>query len=887
MTLETYRKKRNFKKTPEPAPEDNGPATAETSQPLRFVVQKHAASHLHYDFRLEIDGALKSWAVPKGPSLDPADKRLAMMVEDHPLDYRTFEGIIPEGNYGAGTVMVWDEGTYTALGATTREESERLLREQLGKGSLKIVLRGQKLKGAFALSQMRGGREENAWLLVKKQDDFATPQDVLLWDRSVLTGRNMDEIAAAREAEWRSNRDAPRATEPFAEPPSGDTHAVTRSAPPPPGRADLDLARIDLTGAVPAALPHEVKPMLATLIDEPFDRAGWLFEIKWDGYRAVAELSDGQVLLYSRNMLSFNDRYEAIIRDLHKLKYDAVIDGEVVVLDESGRPQFKLLQNWLKDGAGTLVYYVFDIIYLQGYDLCSLPLLRRKAVLKAILPDLPHVRWSDYIEHHGRALYDSARQHDLEGVIAKDGSSPYRAGDRTADWLKVKTHLQQSAVICGFTEPRGGRKDLGALILGVYEETPERELVYIGHTGGGFTEAELAHVKERLKPYVVPHSPFKVIPPTNAPPTWTRPELVCDVRFAEWSKDGMMRQPIFIGLRDDIEPASVCRELPVPLVKAVKRRYRRKEERPEEVAIDGRTITITNPDKLYWPDEGLTKRDLISYYRGIAPLILPYLMDRPESLHRFPNGITGESFFQKDVRGQIPGWVETITLGEEDGDPEEYLLCQDEATLVLMASMGCIEVNPWNSRRQHLDNPDYLVIDLDPLDIAFAEVIRAAQEVHRVFDAAEMPNYVKTSGATGLHIYVPLAAKYTYDQVREFGRLVAYLVNDRLPQTTSVERSPEKRKGKIYLDFLQNHRGQTMATVYSLRPRPGAPVATPLLWEEVTPGMTPGQFNIRSLPERLAKHGDLFKPVLGEGIDLAASLQRLEKVARGRNGLAR
>ncbi len=647
--------------------------------------------------------------------------------------------------------------------------------------------------------------------------------------------------------------------------------------------------------------------MLATLTDEPFDREGWLFEIKWDGYRAVAELSGGNVLLYSRNMLSFNDRYGAIVRDLQSLKFDAVIDGEVVVLDEAGRPQFKLLQNWLKDGAGTLAYYVFDIIYLQGHDLCNLPLLRRKAILKAILPELPHVHWSDYIEQHGRALYDTARQHDLEGVIAKDGASQYRSGDRTEDWLKVKTHLQQSAVICGYTEPRGGRKDLGALILGVYENgegedrpsTPAasaasaqdasagKQLVYIGHTGGGFTQAELAYVKERLEPYIVKRSPFKVAPPTNAPPTWTRPELVCDVKFAEWSKDGMMRQPIFIGLRDDIEPQSVCRELPVPLAKAVKRRYKRKEEKPEEVTVDGRTLTITNPDKLYWPDDagpgaGLTKRDLISYYQGIAPLILPYLVDRPESLHRFPNGINGESFFQKDVGGQVPEWAQTIVLGEKDGDPEEYLLCQDEATLVLMANMGCIEVNPWNSRRQNLDNPDYLVIDLDPLDIAFGEVIRAAQEVHRLFEAAEMPNYIKTSGATGLHIYVPLAAKYTYDQVREFGRLVAYLVNDRLPATTSVERSPDKRKGKIYLDFLQNRRGQTMATVYSLRPRPGAPVATPLLWEEVVPGMTPGQFNIRTLPDRLAKHGDLFKPVLGDGIDLAQSLQRLEKVAKQR-----
>jgi bifunctional non-homologous end joining protein LigD len=903
MTLETYRQKRNFKKTPEPPPEASERAQdgrAGDAPALRFVVQKHAASHLHYDFRLELDGALKSWAVPKGPSLNPEDKRLAMMVEDHPMDYRTFEGIIPEGNYGAGTVMVWDEGTYTALGAETREESEKLLREQMGKGSLKFSLRGEKLKGAYSLSKMRGGKEENAWLLIKKQDDFATKQDVLLWNRSVLSGRDMEEIAEARDAVWRSNRDDDALRADNESRPQPEAHPAPASTQPrtmafaPPQIAGIDLSRIDLTGAVRAEMPHDVKPMLATLTDEPFDRDGWLFELKWDGYRAVAELKRGDALLYSRNMLSYNERYGPVVRDLEKLPFDAVLDGEVVVLNSEGRPEFKLLQNWLGDAAGRIVYYVFDIIYLEGYDLCSLPLLRRKAILKAILPETAHVRWSDYIERNGRALYDAARGQGLEGVIAKDGASQYRAGDRTEDWLKIKTHLRQSAVICGFTEPRGGRKDLGALILGVYEDEDgeptdddsRKQLVYIGHTGGGFTEADLAHVKERLEPLIAKRSPFAIPPPTNAPPTWTRPELVCDVKFAEWSKDGMMRQPIFIGLRDDIDPLSVCRELPVPLAKATKRRYKRKEAKPETVTVDGRTIEITNPDKLYFPDDGdltqgLTKRDVVGYYRGIAPLILPHLVDRPQSLHRFPNGINGESFFQKDVGGQVPGWVETVVIGDDD-DPQEYLLCQDEATLTLMANMGCIEVNAWNSRRQHLDNPDYLVIDLDPLDISFAEVVKAALEVHRLLDAAEIPNYIKTSGATGLHIFSPLGAQYPYDQVREFGRLVAYLVNDRLPETTSVERSPEKRKGKVYLDFLQNRRGQTMAAVYSLRPRPGAPVATPLLWEEVRPGMTPSQFNIRTLPERLAKHGDLFGPVLGEGIDMAASLARLEKVALAR-----
>jgi bifunctional non-homologous end joining protein LigD len=571
MTLETYRRKRNFAETPEPPPE----ATGTPADQLRFVVQKHQASHLHYDFRLELDGALKSWAVPKGPSLNPKDKRLAMMVEDHPLEYRHFEGIIPEGNYGAGTVMVWDEGTYSAPGATTRAESEEILRDALAKGRLKLVLRGEKLKGEFSLSRMQG-ENGRSWLLIKKTDAFATSQDVLQWDRSVRSGRTLAEIAAPGAAEWppsQAGGDAEDLASGATEEPEPKTVPAVAEIPAgPAANGKVDLARLDLTGATKGPLPRKLTPMLATLTDEPFDREGWLFELKWDGYRALAELHAGEEpLLYSRNQISFNDRYGPVVRDLARLQMNAVLDGEVVVLNEKGRPEFKLLQRYLKTGEGMLVYYVFDVLYLEGYDVRGLPLLHRKALLKAVLPELTHVRWSDYIATKGRALYDSARQIDLEGVIAKDASSPYRAGVRSGAWLKVKTHLQQSAIIAGFTEPRGGRKDLGALVLGVYEDRPRgrQELVYIGHAGGGFDGAELAYVKERLEPFAIKRSPLRKPPPTNAPVTWVAPELVCDVRFAEWSADGIMRQPIYLGLRDDIDPKNVCRELPVPVAQAV------------------------------------------------------------------------------------------------------------------------------------------------------------------------------------------------------------------------------------------------------------------------------------------------------------------------------
>jgi bifunctional non-homologous end joining protein LigD len=834
VSLAKYRQKRRFPETPEPR---GTPAQGSRKGrgPLRFVVQKHQASHLHYDFRLELDGTLKSWAVPKGPSLDPGDKRLAMMVEDHPLDYRRFEGTIPKGNYGAGTVLVWDEGTYCSRETADRIESERLLREGLRKGRLAFVLNGAKLMGAFSLVKLKRG-EENAWLLVKQRDPWASGTDITAADRSVVSGRRLDEIARRPgKARGPGVRDAPK-----------------------------------------GKMPRRIKPMLATLVEAPFDRPGWLFELKWDGYRAIAEVDRRGVAFYSRSQQSFAHRFAPLVESLGKLGHEAVLDGEVVVVDDEGKSSFQLLQNYQRTGAGRLRYYVFDLLYLDGHDLRGLPLRRRKELLGQILGTLPDVLLSEHVQEQGVAFFEAAQARGLEGIMAKDGESPYREGRRGPEWLKIKTRRRQEAVIGGFTEPRGHRKDLGALVLGVYEEG---RLTYIGHTGGGLNAPGLADLRARLEPLVRRTCPFHERPATNAPVHWVEPRLVCEVSFQEWTDDGILRQPIFVGLRDDKPATAVRREeaRPVRAAVAAAERPQRRRAAPAAKLPAAPKPPLTNLDKVYWPDEGFTKGDLIAYYREVAPVLLPYLRDRPESLHRHPDGIAGESFFQKDVSGRPPpDWVQTVTLpSESHGRAVTYLLCQDEATLLYLANLGCIELNPWNARLGSLDRPDYLVLDLDPVSVPFARVIEAALAIRTMLDRAGAESVCKTSGKRGLHIFVPLGARYDTELARQFAELVANLVHQRLPGFTSVVRSPALRQRRVYLDFLQNRRGQTLAAPYSVRPHPGATVSTPLRWQEVKKGLDPGRFTLRTLPGRLARVGDLWQPVLGPGVDLADCLERL------------
>ena len=853
MNLKAYRKKRNFSATPEPP----GAVPTEGQDPLSFVVHKHRATRLHYDLRLELDGVLKSWAIPKGPSLDPAEKKLAVMVEDHPFDYRLFEGVIPEGNYGAGPVMIWDRGTYSAVGHTTRRESEEALRQGLGRGHISFVLDGQKLKGEFALVKLKRA-DDNAWLLIKKTDEFAHTGGIPHADTSVASGKTMDEIAA-------------QASDPAPTAAGGQDH----------GREAPRRPVLDLTDAPAAPMPVHVKPMMATLVEKPFDRPGWLFEIKWDGYRALAEVKAGIVRLYSRNDKNLDAQFRPIAQALTALPFDALLDGEIVALDKSGKADFQLLQNYLRSGRGNLVYYVFDLLYCDGRDLRVLPLNRRKSVLEQVVEGRPPLLLSGHVETEGVALFEAAKEAGVEGIVAKDGESPYRSGHRGPEWLKVKTYLRQEAVIAGFTQPRGGRSGFGSLVLGIYEEG---SLLYIGHTGGGFTDAQLKALHGRLERLVAKASPFGTPPKTNTPVTWVVPELVCEVRFAEWTDEGLMRQPVFLGLREDVAPADVKRERPEKLPLGSDRPNKTEEQRKRRgrlVAINDVKVDLTNLDKVLWPEEGYTKGDMIAYYRSVAPFILPYLKDRPESLHRHPDGIAAPGFFQKNTDHAVPGWVETVRIrAESEGRDVAYLLCQDEATLVYMANLGCIEINPWHSRTGRLDNPDYMVLDLDPLDIPFDEVVQSALVTHDVLVEIGATGFCKTSGATGLHVYVPLGARYSHDQATQFSRLVNLLVHRRLPRTTSVERDPEKRKGKVYLDFLQNSHGQTLAAAYCLRPRKGAPVSTPLAWAEVTESLDPARFTMETMMARLRKKGDLWKDVLGPGIDMEQCLNRLDELMK-------
>ena len=913
MGLEEYQRKRDLTRTPEPAGGARKPEKV-----LQFVVHKHAASHLHYDFRLEMDGVLKSWAIPKGPSLDPSIKRLAMMVEDHPYEYGGFEGIIPKGNYGAGEVIIWDRGTYRSAQAAAGEESEARLREGLHKGDLKFILDGEKLKGEFALVRIKS-EKENTWLLMKKKDQYASLEEVTLLDRSVVSGVTVEDLKQGRvtpppfapvEAPPEIPPEEP-VPPPASQPPAAPSPARASGADEKKSRRDTARRRTSgeepaaeqpakanpqpapageepWRDAPPAPMPHQVQPMLASSTKEPFDDPDWLFEIKLDGFRCIAELEQGNVLIYSRNNLPFNQRFPAVAESLRSIGKEAVLDGEIVALDEKGRSYFQLLQNNQRTGEGNIAYFVFDILYLEGRDLRGLPLTRRKEILREILPELPNVKYSDHILEYGKDFFEAAKANSLEGILAKRGNSPYFTGRRSKDWLKVKIRLQQEAVICGFTEPRGSRKSFGSVVLGVYEN---EELTYIGLTGGGFDDTGIRELYALLQPLVQEHSPFKERIKTGMPVKWVRPELVCEVEFAEWTDERVMRQPIFLGLREDKDPRLVVREefssqvLPATEAGAEGGGKQSKKSSgkkgSEIVVIEGNRLELTNLDKVFWPEEGYTKGDLIEYYRTVAHCMLPHLLDRPESLYRTPHGITGEGFFQKEAGELPPPWIQTKEIFSKHVDKTiKFFLCQDEATLVFMANLGCIEINPWLSRIQSLNNPDYFVIDLDPEDIPFEKVIEAALAVREVLDRAEAPSYPKTSGATGIHIYVPLGAKYDYEAAQKFAHVIATLVHHKVPDFTSLLRSPKQRQKKVYLDFLQNKAGATLAAPYSVRPKPGATVSTPLRWEEVKPGLSPSLFTIRNMPERIEQVGDLFQGVLGPGIDIEKCIENLERSGR-------
>jgi bifunctional non-homologous end joining protein LigD len=824
MSLKKYAEKRRFEQTPEPAP---GAAPTHDSG-LQFCVQRHHASHLHYDFRLEVGGALKSWAVPKGPTLDPDVKRLAMMVEDHPLEYGSFEGVIPKGNYGAGSVMLWDRGTYQLLGDATAEE-------QLARGDFKFRLDGQKLTGEFAIVRMKRGKG-NEWLLIKKKDAAArTGWDPEDHSESVLTGRTQEEIARGLEA-------AP-----------APAKSSAKSAP---------------------DMPKIITPMLAELgKGVPPATDDWLYEIKWDGVRAICFIESGKLRMISRNGNAIDKQYpELSILPHHIRAQQAILDGEIAALDAHGRPSFELLQRRINVAEPSaiarlarshpVVLYVFDLLYLDGRDLRGKSLLERKKLLKDVLEPDDIIRYSEHFSANGPELLAAAKQQGLEGIVGKRTQSRYESR-RSSDWVKWKVVDSEDFVICGYTE--GERHGLGALVLGTRAPGAGRKLRWAGNVGTGFDAAMVKTLLAKLAPLVTKESPLE---PTRGLPkkvTWTKPELVCEVKFANWTEEGRLRAPVFLGLRADLDPPPARAHnalLDADLKEAT-------------LPIDGHRLKFTNLDKLFYPKDGYRKRDLLNYYDAVAPLLLPHLKDRPLSLKRYPNGIEKPFFFQKQVAESFPKWLPTAVAEGID-----YAVGGDRATLLFLVNLGCIDHNPWMSRVGSLEHPDYLLIDLDPHECGYDKIVDAALWVRGRLDRIEMASYPKTTGGDGMHIFVPLEPRYTYAQVRSFAEALSTMGAAERPDLFTTPRAVSRReKGKVYFDWQQIAEGKTISAPYVLRAYPGAPVATPLAWDEVTPRLRPEQFHLGNALARFDRVGDLFEGVLKHLQRLEAGIEKLTKDA--------
>jgi bifunctional non-homologous end joining protein LigD len=857
MSLKDYERKRSFDKTPEPKPAPPKPASPGNF----FCVQRHDATRLHYDFRLEVDGALKSWAVPKGPSLEPLSKNLAVHVEDHPLDYGNFEGNIPKGEYGGGSVMLWDRGTYDLLG-----DSPALA--QIERGDFKFRLHGEKLNGEFALVQMRNRGKGNEWLIIKKRDaDARASWNIEDYARSVSTGRTQQEIAENL--------------------PAVATHAASNAT---------NLA--ELEGAVKSPMPRAIAPMLATLASKPPSGEEWLYEVKWDGVRAVCVVEDNQLRIFSRTQKQCDQQYPELTVLPRALKAStAILDGEIAVLDENGRSRFSLIQprisvadpnsiaHLARSAPATL--FLFDLLYLDGYDLRGMPLENRKKVLAEILMPTDRIRLSDDFAATGDAMLEAARALGLEGILAKRRASKYEPR-RSMDWLKIKVVTTGDFVIGGFTH--GDRDYFSSLVLGLYEGD---KLVHVGQAGTGFTDKSLKEIYERLEPLITTKSPFAGSVKALRDVTWVKPELVAEIKFLEVTPDGLLRAPVFLHLRSDKSPKECVRETPersdeqppeTPEATAASRPLIKREplipaKSPVELTlnVDGRRLKFTNLNKIFYPGEGIAKRDLINYYDAVASLILPHLRDRPLSLKRYPNGIDHDFFFQKEAEDKVPEWVRLEPIfSEHNQAPIRYIICNDPATLVYLANLACIDHNPWMSRVGSLDHPDFALIDLDPTEgCPYSKIVEAAQLVKKTLDSVGLAGYPKTTGGDGMHVYVPLEPVYSYEQVRSFAEILSILVIRQNPDLFTTPRAVSRRKkGKVYFDYLQISSAKTIAAPYVLRAYAGAPVSTPLDWSEVQQGLEPHQFNIHNALDRFERVGDLFEPVLKNPQRFEAALEK-------------
>jgi bifunctional non-homologous end joining protein LigD len=852
--LRKYRAKRDPARTPEPFGEDAEarvlPPVPERALPPSaahaFVVQQHAARALHYDLRLEIDGVLVSWAIPKGPSLDPSQKRLAVQTEDHPLEYADFEGIIPTGNYGAGAMIVWDRGVY-------RSADGRSPAEGLAAGKLDLALDGHKLRGRFALVRTRRG-EGRDWLFFAKGRGPAEASEVVeRQPASVFSGLTVEELRTER-----------RLDEALA--------AAAREAGAP--RRTLDAAKL--------------RPMLATPERQPFRRAGWLFELKYDGVRVLAEKKEEEARIFARTGAERTTQYREVATALRHLPVsDAILDGEIVALDELGRSSFERIQRRFgpRDTEAVaaaarevpVLLYAFDLLAVAGHDLRRLPLVARKALLARLVPRIGFVRFADHVEEDGIALYEAARSHELEGVIAKRADSVYETGRRSRRWLKLKVARSVRLAIVGALPGKGSRKRLGSLLLAGRAGGAWR---YVGSVGSGLDEATVDRLEVDLAARTVERAPFD-----GGPPRWptgvrfARPELVCEVRYTEVTSAGLLRHPVFVGLCPDAEPeacvAPRSRALPGDAAEASPPRSRAEPAAPR----------LTRLDKVFWPVEGYTKGDLLAYYERVWPWIAPYLEDRPVVLTRYPDGIEGKSFYQKNAPDFTPAWAR-----RENIDGTDYFVCNELRTLLHVINSGAIPLHVWSARVGSLERPDWLILDLDPKEAPFGAVVEIARHLHRWLEAQGAAHFVKTSGQDGLHVLLPLGGQLTHDEARGLGEAIARTVVAELPEIATVTRPVAARGDKVYVDFLQNGRGKLIAAPFSVRPRPGAPVSMPLPWTSITKRLRPERFTIESAFARLEKQGDPFRGVLGPGIDAVRLLEglsrRLEGRGRSRRGRA-
>jgi len=777
VSLREYQRKRDPKQTPEPFS-----GKRKGKQPI-FVVQRHDARRLHYDFRLEMNGALASWAVPKGLPLETGQQHLAVHVEDHPLDYATFHGEIPAGQYGAGSVEIWDNGTYDLV-------------EEKPDGGLTVRLHGKKLDGTWTLIPAHLDGKEQNWLIVRKRD----------------------ETVGAKGGQ------------------------------------------------------REYAAMLATLSDpkEMPLAGGWEFEIKWDGYRIVARVSGGEAVLRSRKDQDYSQRFANVAKELVKAVKtpDCVVDGEVCALDEEGRPSFSAMQQG-KPGT-PIVYYVFDLLEVEGQPVIDLPLSERRARLRKLLDRRNKtVQFSESFED-GQALYEAAMERRLEGVMGKKLDSRYEPGRRSRNWLKFKTHGEQELVVAGYTRGKGRREwSFGSLVLAT---NGADGLQWAGNVGTGFDDAEQERLLKKLKPLVRKTSPFPN--PPKMPRVrkddivWVEPELVAEISFAEWTHDGRLRAPVYLGLRTDKDASEVRREVA--------------ESVPDVIRKGKRTLRLSNLDKPFWPEEGITKGDLLAYYRDVAPVLVPHLRERPFTMRRYPDGAGGKSFFQKDKPPGMPDWIPTVNIEVSTRDKPRQRrridapLVNDELALLWMVNMGCIDLNTWYSRVPRLDRPDFVLFDLDPSpDVGFRETVQVALLVKEVLDALDLQSFPKTSSADGMHVLVPIARRHTYDDTREFAEIVAGALASTHRGLVTNQWAKSKRKG-VLIDANQNGEGKTIASVYSVRPRPGAPVSTPLRWDEVDESLDPRAFTMDVVRERIAKHGDLYEAVLTTKQLLGPALRKLQ-----------